>query len=83
MAHQTLTQRLQNYLQAFRPYRLARFQDYERHARTVSPCPKAETAMANVLLADGNVTLAEGREISQTTLKTLRDKVARHTYGLR
>ena len=39
--------------------------------------------MANVLLADGNVTLAEGREISQTTLKTLRDKVARHTYGLR
>lgn len=71
------------YVHAFAPFRLARFQDYERHKRTVVAPVTVSRSSANALLADGNVTLGGGTEITQANVDALKQKILAHEFGLR
>ena len=71
------------YVRAFAPFRLARFQDYDRHKRTVVTPTTVSRSSANALLADGNVTLGSGAEMTPANVNALKQKILSHEFGLR
>lgn len=70
-------------VRAFAPFRPARFQDYDRHRRTVIAPATVSRSSANALLADGNVTLGGGAEMTQANVDALKQKILSHEFGLR
>lgn len=70
------------YVRAFAPFRPARFQDYDRHRRTVVAPATESRSLANALLADGNVTLGGGAEMTQANVDALKQKILSHEFGL-
>ena len=70
------------YVRAFAPFRLARFQDYDRHKRTVVAPATVSHSSANALLADGNVTLGGGAEVTQANVDALKQKILSHEFGI-
>ena len=69
------------YVRAFASFRLARFQDYDRHKRTTVTPTTVSRSSANALLADGNVTLGSGAEMTQANVDALKQKILSHEIG--
>ena len=78
----TVIERGRAYVRAFAPFRLARFQDYDRHKRTVVAPATVSRSSANALLADGNVTLGSGAEMPQANVDALKQKILSHEFGI-
>lgn len=78
----TMIERGRTYIRAFAPFRLARFQDYDRHRRTVVAPATVSRSSANALLADGNVTLGGGAEMTQANVDALKQKILSHEFGI-
>ena len=70
------------YVRAFAPFRLPRFQDYDRHRRTVLTPETVSHASTKALLADGNITSGDGMEMSPADVDALKQKILAHKFGV-